>query len=101
MAYYTAETQSLRDPGAVGQKLVNRTVRITRPEISALTVDELLRARQWRVIFGRTLRNGEMILADGLPDGDDHQDSADAGDPVIVAVRRHSVGSRRLWSLSK
>jgi putative transport protein len=62
---YTAETQSLRDLGAVGQKLVNRTVRITRPEISVLTVDELLRAKQWRVIFGRTLRNGEMILADG------------------------------------
>jgi putative transport protein len=62
---YTAETQSLRDLGAVGQKLVNRTVRIMRPEISVLTVDELLRAKQWRVIFGRTLRNGEMILADG------------------------------------
>jgi putative transport protein len=40
-------------------------VRITRPEISVLTIDELLRAKQWRVIFGRTLRNGEMILADG------------------------------------
>lgn len=62
---YTVEAQSLRDLGAVGQKLVNRTVRITRPEISLLTIDELLRAKQWRVIFGRTLRNGEMILADG------------------------------------
>lgn len=63
---YTSEAQSLRDLGAVGQKLVNRTVRITRPEISLLTVDELLRAKQWRVIFGRTLRNGQMTLVDGV-----------------------------------
>lgn len=62
---YTSEAHHLRDLGAVGQKLVNRTVRITRPEISLLTVDELLRAKQWRVIFGRTLRNGQMTLVDG------------------------------------
>ena len=62
---YAAEADRLRDLGAAGQKLVNRTVRITRPEVSLLSVDELLRAKQWRVIFGRTRRGGDMALVDG------------------------------------
>lgn len=62
---YAAEAQHLRDLGAVGQKLANRTVRVTRPEVSLLSIDELLRAKQWRVIFGRAVRGGEMTLASG------------------------------------
>ncbi len=61
---YANEAQRLRDLGAVGQKLVNRTVRVTRPEISILTVDELLRAKRWQVIFSRALHDGQLTLVD-------------------------------------
>ncbi|MCC7359542.1 MAG: hypothetical protein IT317_08705 [Anaerolineales bacterium] len=64
---YAAEARHFHDapPAAVHKQLRNRTVRVTRPEVSAMSIHELSRAQGWEVVFGRVRRGGELRVADG------------------------------------
>jgi putative transport protein len=60
---YSQEAQALSDHGAGGENLVNRTLRITRPEMDGRNLGELIRTHRWAIIFGRIQRDGLMSLA--------------------------------------
>lgn len=59
------ETQQLRELGAVGEHLVNRTIRVTNPAVAGKTIAELVKQHKWNVIFSRRQHNGQMELATG------------------------------------
>lgn len=62
---YAAEARELQDLGATSEELVNRTIRVTRPDAGATTVSELIRGQVWRVIFVRQKHGAELALVDG------------------------------------
>ncbi|WP_322512617.1 aspartate:alanine exchanger family transporter, partial [Chloroflexus sp.] len=59
------EAQQLRELGAVGEHLVNRTIRVTNPAVAGKTIAELVKQHKWNVIFSRRQHNGQMELATG------------------------------------
>jgi putative transport protein len=60
---YAGEAQSLRQPGATGDRLQSRNVRVTRVEATGETVQELIHRHEWDVLFGRLKRHDRLSLA--------------------------------------
>lgn len=62
---YAREARDLRDLGASGEHLETLTVRVTRPDIDARSIDGWRKAQGWRVIFGRYRRGDTLALVHG------------------------------------
>lgn len=61
---YAREAQNLRDLTATGMKLQARTMRVTSPEASQATIEQLIQKNKWNVIFGRIKHaDDQLILA--------------------------------------
>ncbi len=60
---YAGEAKSLRELGAGTAWLQNRTIRVTNPRVSGLPLDKLRAQQQWKVVFGRMQRDGQLSLA--------------------------------------
>jgi putative transport protein len=60
---YSAEARSTRDLGTPSEKLVNRTIRVTKPALAGATVAEVIAKTGWHVVFGRLLHDGQVGLA--------------------------------------
>ncbi|HSF43510.1 MAG TPA: aspartate:alanine exchanger family transporter, partial [Thermoanaerobaculia bacterium] len=61
---YAAEAAGLADLGAVGENLMDRTIRVTRPEAAGAPVGEIIHQHRWRVLFVRVERGGEVSMID-------------------------------------
>ncbi|MBK6689049.1 MAG: transporter [Deltaproteobacteria bacterium] len=59
------EAAQLRDLGASGEKLINRTVRITRRGIEVRSLDEWRAAEHWPILFGRFQKGDTVDLVVG------------------------------------
>jgi len=57
-----AEAARLAELGAANEPIAGTTVRVTK-DMGPLTIEELLRALRWRVIFGRLKRGDHLQLA--------------------------------------
>jgi putative transport protein len=62
---YAAEAQIPSAAGAASPQLVNRTLRITRPEATVLSLADLVARHGWDVAFGRMSRAGRLSLSSG------------------------------------
>ncbi|HRI57436.1 MAG TPA: aspartate:alanine exchanger family transporter [Anaerolineae bacterium] len=63
---YRHEAQRLRGSGyAVEQEINNVTLRITRPEATQLSVQELWERHRWHVVFSRVMHQGDVQLVAG------------------------------------
>jgi len=60
---YAAEARQLRDIAAGGERLTNRTVRVTSPALAGRSVAELIADNRWDVVFGRLQHDGHIGLA--------------------------------------
>lgn len=47
------------------EELESRTLEVTHPELTGLTLDELVRAKRWHVVFGRHKSGGVLQVARG------------------------------------
>jgi len=65
VAGYAAEAHALRDLGVTNEPILNRTVRVTHPEVACETVRELVNTHQLNVIFGRMKRGDQLTLVNG------------------------------------
>lgn len=61
---YAAEAKQLRGFGVATEPLHNLTIRVTRPEATRDTIEQLRRANGWDVIFGRIMHHESVTLAD-------------------------------------
>lgn len=52
-------------PPSERPEIVSKTLQVSHPELTGLTLDELRRAKQWQVVFGRLLHQGQMQVATG------------------------------------
>lgn len=59
------ESQQLREFGAVGEHLINCTIRVTNANVNGQSIAELVRANGWNVIFSRRQHDGRIELATG------------------------------------
>jgi putative transport protein len=59
---YKQEAKDLRDLGASGENLVNKTLRITNAAISGKSVRAWQELEHWDIIFGRYKRGGRVEL---------------------------------------
>ncbi|MGQ9482077.1 aspartate:alanine exchanger family transporter [Chloroflexus sp.] len=59
------ESQQLREFGAVGEHLINCTIRVTNANLDGQSIAELVRANGWNVIFSRRQHDGRIELATG------------------------------------
>jgi len=59
-----AEARKLGELGATNEPLTSFTIEVEQ-DLGALSVDELKRGLEWRVIFGRLRRAGKLQLCDG------------------------------------
>lgn len=59
------ESQQLRGFGAVGEYLINCTIRVTNFNVDGQSITELVRANGWNVIFSRRQHDGRIELATG------------------------------------
>jgi len=62
---YAAEVQALHDLGVTNEPILNRTVRVTHPEVTGETIREMVSAHQLDVIFGRMKRGDQLMLVHG------------------------------------
>jgi len=62
---YCAEEQRQRDMAGVNRHLFNRTIRVTKSEACGHPIHELIRTRQWDVVFGRVKQGEELTLVHG------------------------------------
>ncbi len=62
---YAAEAKALRSFNLVEQELYNKTILVTRPEVTAVTLRELRHQNNWDIVFGRLQRDDKIILATG------------------------------------
>lgn len=62
---YAGEASRLRELRATTVRLQNRTICVTRPEATHVSVQDLLRHHQWDVVFGRMRHAGQLTLANG------------------------------------
>ncbi|MDD5371157.1 MAG: aspartate:alanine exchanger family transporter, partial [Anaerolineaceae bacterium] len=60
-----AEGRALRHLGGSNEPLRNQTVSITNPDISGIPIRDLVTRRRWKVIFGRSRRDGQLTLPTG------------------------------------
>lgn len=61
---YSNEIKAHPELSATNQTLLNRTIRVTRPEVCGKQLQELLKLYGWDVIFGRTRHDGQTDLAE-------------------------------------
>jgi len=61
---YAAEAKQLHGFGVATEPLHNLTIRVTRPEATADTIEAMRQANGWDVIFGRIMHGDEVTLAD-------------------------------------
>jgi putative transport protein len=61
-ADYPKEAKALRDLGASGENLVNKTIRITRTDIAERSVRQWQELETWQVILGRYKHEGQVEL---------------------------------------
>ncbi len=59
------EAVALRELGVSGERLVNRTVRVTRPEVVGSTIRSLMEKGGFDVVLGRMRRGEAVDLANG------------------------------------
>ncbi|MEJ5346394.1 MAG: aspartate:alanine exchanger family transporter [Chloroflexus sp.] len=59
------ESQQLREFGAVGEHLINCTIRVTNANVDGQSIAELVKAHGWNVIFSRRQHDGRIELATG------------------------------------
>ena len=59
---YAKEAKELRDLGASGEHLVNKTIRITRADIAEKSVQQWRELKSWQVILGRYKHNSHIEL---------------------------------------
>jgi putative transport protein len=94
----------------VEQELYNRTVRVTRPEITGIPLRELRRRHTWDVVFGRMERDGKLMLTTGdtiLQAGDflsvvGAQEDVDAVAPALgESTERHLELERSEYDLRR
>ncbi|MCB8985664.1 MAG: transporter [Ardenticatenaceae bacterium] len=62
---YQEEAKGLRGFNLVEQELYNKTILVTQPAATAVTLRELRHQNNWDVVFGRLQRDGEVTLATG------------------------------------
>jgi putative transport protein len=62
---YPSEARHLRDLGATRQQFINQTIRVTQTNMLGQNIEELMRANNWNVVFGRLKRGPELSLASG------------------------------------
>jgi len=74
---YAGEAQSARDIAAMDRRLSNTTIRVTRPEATDKTIQELTDGNRWDVVFGRMKRAERLSLISG-------QTRLELGDIVTV-----------------
>ncbi len=106
------EAQHLREFGAIGDHLVNRTIRVTNPAVQGQTIAELVKTRGWNVIFSRLQHDGQIELATGtaqLSVGDlinivgspamVERVIAELGEPTSteLTLDRHTLDFRRIF----
>jgi putative transport protein len=60
---YAKEAADVSGFGASGERLHNRTIRVTRPEATSRDVGTMADEYHWDVVFGRLQRNGGLSLA--------------------------------------
>ncbi len=48
----------------LGMDIVNRTVRVTHPEVTEIPIGDLIRQHQWHVVFGRLQHQNQVTLSD-------------------------------------
>lgn len=109
---YKAEAGALHELGALSEGLVNRTVRVTRPEVDGRSVGELMRASGWEVVFGRfqhdghvdvitsdaVLHHGDLLTIVGTPE-EVAKATAAIGEPAPQALDldRQTIDYRRMF----
>jgi putative transport protein len=59
---YKKEAKDLRDLGASGEHLVNKTLRVTRKDIAEKSIQQWRELGQWKVILGRYKHSGNIEL---------------------------------------
>ncbi len=59
---YVADAQRVR-AAKTSQRLVTRTIRVTRPESAGQTIEQLMKANGWAVLFGRWKHADHLALA--------------------------------------
>ena len=59
---YAGEKNALRKDYPLDDNLVSQAFQITNPEIFGLTVRDFLQQYDWKIVFGRRLRDGEVRL---------------------------------------
>jgi putative transport protein len=60
---YAAEARQLQALGGTSRNLENRTIRVTRAELTGETLQELTNRNGWEVNFSRLKRDGKLSLA--------------------------------------
>lgn len=62
---YRQEAKRLRGVYLVEQDIYNKTVRVTRPEVTGTAIEDLASRQQWHVAFGRMKRGDQVSLITG------------------------------------
>jgi putative transport protein len=62
---YAREAETLSDLGGRGQRLKNRTLRVTQPNLAHTTIQALMNQNKWDVVFGRVRHDGQLALVTG------------------------------------
>lgn len=84
---YAAEAHALRGVYPIGQEIINRAIRITRPDVIGAPLRSLYRRFKWEdILFGRLYRGKEMVLSSG-------DSTFAAGDVIVVVGTSESVSA--------
>lgn len=62
---YRRESEQLRQFNLVEQEIYNRTIRVTRPDVVAVPLQNLVTQRRWGVVLTRIKRGDVVSLAEG------------------------------------
>ncbi len=62
---YQREARELRDLGYAHEPLQNRTITVTRPEVTGLPIRELIPQHHWNILFGRNKHDGRLAITTG------------------------------------
>lgn len=62
---YAAESQHTGEVDLTNRHIGNRTIQITKPEATTVTIQELIRAHSWDIVFGRIRHNLELSVIGG------------------------------------
>jgi putative transport protein len=81
---YAAEAKLLQGFGVATEPLHNLTIRVTRPEATADTIEKMRQENGWDVIFGRLMHGDEVALAD-------HDSRFALGDQVTAVGTREEL----------